>query len=307
MFDFEEKTILSDYRKVFNNHPKQEIIDMDEMLRKKLECFIIPLEKLLKETGFTVSPSRESRFSIIYIKKGRGEKIVGNVPVLIKNRTLIIVPSRIASSSVYKGKDIKGYHMSFTLDCFLKMPFLSDQFITMNLFNSIQAAYYYADLKEGKILDGIFDMLLCELHQRKKNREFLIAGKILELTILCDRVCRVEGKQTNNSHPPLVVQFINLIQEYYKVYHSVTFYANKLFVHPNSLNAVTKRYLGQTAKTTIDSKLLSEAEYLLQKTNLSVKEIAYETGFKSATYFFRFFKKYNGSSPAVYRQKHLNL
>jgi AraC family transcriptional regulator, transcriptional activator of pobA len=74
-------------------------------------------------------------------------------------------------------------------------------------------------------------------------------------------------------------------------------------VHPNQLNANTKKFLGQSAKTTIDKMLLQEAEYLLLQTAFSVKEIAYELGFQSASHFFRFFKKNKGTSPALYRRQ----
>jgi hypothetical protein len=108
------------------------------------------------------------------------------------------------------------------------------------------------------------------LNNHKKNRDLLIAGKLLELIIQCDRIFTTEKQLLNSSHPPLVVQFVSLIHEHYKQHHSAGDYAKKLNVHPNSLYATTKLHLGQSAKATIDSKLLSESNYLLGQTTLSV-------------------------------------
>jgi AraC-like DNA-binding protein len=103
------------------------------------------------------------------------------------------------------------------------------------------------------------------------------------------------------------VQFVDLIQQHYKEQHSTSYYAKLLNIHPNVLNSICKRHLDQSAKQTIDAKLIREAEDLLFHTSLTVKEIAYELGFASVSHFFRFFKRHTGSAPQALRQKHLNL
>ena len=45
-----------------------------------------------------------------------------------------------------------------------------------------------------------------------------------------------------------------------------------------------------------------EAKNLLYHTSMSVKEIAFQLGFQSASHFFRFFKKHTGMSPLGYRK-----
>ncbi len=43
---------------------------------------------------------------------------------------------------------------------------------------------------------------------------------------------------------------------------------------------------------------------LLISTDHSIKEIAYISGFSDPTNFFKYFKKFAGSSPEVFRQAH---
>ena len=300
MLEFDEKNILAEFNKAFKGHLKNKIVDLDERVGKKLDSFIMRLEKVAQDTALEIPPHQQSRFTIIYITKGKGEKVIGASTVPVKNNTVLIIPSNVASSSVYK-RGLKGYCLSINFGCFFQKSFPWELVLKMQLFDPGITPYFYPDTKTGKLIEQIFETILFEVHNTKKNKEFLIAGKILELLILCDRMLKAEKRHLANHQSPLVVRFISLIQEHYKKHHSVSFYAEKLHVHPNWLNATVRKSLRQSAKATIDLKLISESKYLLHLTNLSVKQIAYELGFESASNFFRFFKRHTGNSPLEYR------
>jgi AraC-like DNA-binding protein len=302
MLNFEEKIILQDYKKALKGYYKDKVIDLDKGLDKKLDCFLIRVEKILSELGTDIPPYQQSKYTILYIVKGNGKKMIGTVIVPVKDRTLMVIQSRTINSSHYK-KVSRGYNLSFNLKFFLQEQFPKHHLVKMNLFNPGLMPYSYPNASMGKYLTEIFETILNELEHYRKNREDLIALKTLELIILCDRQFKIEKKFVTEYHPPLLVQYIDLIQEQFKNHHSTSYYAKKLHVHPNSLNATSKRYLGQTAKTIVDEKLLLESKYLLHQTTLSVKEIAYELGFNSPSNFFRFFKRHAGQSPARFRHK----
>lgn len=81
------------------------------------------------------------------------------------------------------------------------------------------------------------------------------------------------------------------------------YYADKLGVHPNYLNAVVKRITKQTASQIIQRQLIVMAKLLLLQTPLSIKEIAYLLGFTKPTHFVAFFKKHTGKTPVSYRRR----
>ena len=85
--------------------------------------------------------------------------------------------------------------------------------------------------------------------------------------------------------------------------HSTAYYAEKLSVHPNHLNAVVKRITGITALNHIHNHLLSLSKSYLAQTDWSVKEVAYNLHFESPNSFSSFFKKNSGCTPLEYRQK----
>jgi AraC-like DNA-binding protein len=81
------------------------------------------------------------------------------------------------------------------------------------------------------------------------------------------------------------------------------FYADKLNVHPNHLNAVVKRITGNTATHLIQNQILIHAKSLLLQTDLSIKEIAYRLQFSEPTHFNAFFKKFTHQTPQQFRDK----
>ena len=84
--------------------------------------------------------------------------------------------------------------------------------------------------------------------------------------------------------------------------HSTSYYAQKLSVHPNHLNAVVKGITGITALNHIHNHLLALAKSYLAQTDKSVKEIAYALYFDSPNNFSSFFKKKAELTPIQYRE-----
>ena len=78
-------------------------------------------------------------------------------------------------------------------------------------------------------------------------------------------------------------------------------------VSRSKLDRDFKRITGITVHQFLDTCRLNHAKYLLQhRSALSVVEIAQACGFTSENYFFPFFKKHTGMTPAEYRQEQYN-
>ncbi len=64
-----------------------------------------------------------------------------------------------------------------------------------------------------------------------------------------------------------------------------------------------KRHLGHTIQAEIENVRLARIQSLLENPTLSIKEIAFETGFRHASYLTAFFRKKKGMSPTDYRKR----
>jgi len=301
----EDKVILEEYRKAFRSFQRDsKIKDLNKEVATKFDWVILRLNEIITTLGQVATAFRHSKFTIVYVSKGEGEKTIGTLKVPIKGRTLMIVPAQTLSATTY-SENVTGYHLSFNLDFFLKEYFPRHRLLQLNLFKQGTIPFAYLNPHTGKQLSHIFEVILDEKQHQRRNKQELIMLKILELILMCDRQLKMDKEPHKDYNQPLMIQYIELIQQYYKTQHSTSFYAKMLHIHPNSLNAASKRYLRQSAKELISTKLLNEAKYLIQLTNFSVKEIAFELGFQSPSNFFRFFKRYSGYSPAGYRIKYL--
>ncbi len=83
--------------------------------------------------------------------------------------------------------------------------------------------------------------------------------------------------------------------------HKVQYYANKLSIHPNHLNAVVKRITNHSASDLIYKHMLSLAKSRLKNTSASVKEIAFQLHYNYPNHFTNFFKKQTGLTPNQFR------
>jgi len=72
--------------------------------------------------------------------------------------------------------------------------------------------------------------------------------------------------------------------------------------NPFRIHDLTKGKLEQSIQKWIHEKILLEAKRNIIFTNQSIKEIAYNTGFKDPNYFYRFFKLHTEKTPAEFRE-----
>jgi len=77
-------------------------------------------------------------------------------------------------------------------------------------------------------------------------------------------------------------------------------YAEILHKSPKTLSNLFKKIGSKSPSQYIKDRKMLEARRLLTYTDMTVSEIGYELGFLDVQSFSRFFKKFQGVSPAEY-------
>ncbi|MBO9592244.1 MAG: AraC family transcriptional regulator [Niabella sp.] len=110
----------------------------------------------------------------------------------------------------------------------------------------------------------------------------------------------INDKLLTDTHP-VIVDFLDLINQHYLSQKMPGWYANQLCVTTTYLNVLCKKYLNAKATDMIHQRVLKEAKSSLKFSEKAIKEIAYDLGFENLSGFSAFFKKKTGFSPREYR------
>jgi AraC family transcriptional activator of pobA len=299
-----DSEILDAYKEVFQRFAKDGVIDMDRRLKHKFSYQIHRLENVIPRLNGVVPPNRQSMYYITFFRRVSGQKSVGMYNFPITNNTLLLVPQRVIHSTLYESLQCSGYVLNFNIDFFLNNAFPKNLVAEKKVFKLSLKPYLAVSASQRKQLEPIFETILQENAAAQLEKNQMIAIKILELLILCDRMfTEVEEVGKANIYHPTVEKFNSLIEENFAKQRAVNFYANALNVHPGHLNYLMKKHNGLNAKQTIDNRIVMEAQSLLSATSYSVKEIADQIGFSDANHFSSFFTRMTKIPPTAYRAK----
>lgn len=112
----------------------------------------------------------------------------------------------------------------------------------------------------------------------------------------------VRESKVENATSHLVKNAMRLIQEQYTMPIPVKRLASELGVTPEYLSRIFKSAIGKTPMEFILSCRIEHAQFLLTQSDIPIGDIAAACGFEDFNYFSRFFKKWRGMPPSVYRK-----
>ncbi|GGD51513.1 AraC family transcriptional regulator [Paenibacillus nasutitermitis] len=150
----------------------------------------------------------------------------------------------------------------------------------------------------------VFERLIEEFNEPEgyfRYRMSLILGGMLEL--IADEL-RQSSNEFNVPVPFLTFRkIVNYLDETYAQNVRKEAIERSLERKYEYICQVFKKYAGITIVTYIQQLRIQRAKYLLANSVASLQEIAAEVGFEDPFYFSRVFKKIEGISPTVYRER----
>ena len=108
-------------------------------------------------------------------------------------------------------------------------------------------------------------------------------------------------KGTPSPLPPLLTNAMHTVQARFSENLTLTELAAAAFVTPNYLGGLFRKWTGYTFPAYLNTVRIRHACNLLSTTRLSVKEIAFATGYRSVEHFCYTFKKIMQFSPQAFR------
>jgi len=155
-------------------------------------------------------------------------------------------------------------------------------------------------------LSRLFHELLDWLQQAPVGYHQVIAGITLQMLGLIHAMAMDKAVSTSNTNR-LVEEAKFLFRENIQEPDKIEDILKRLPVSYSKLRKDFKSITGLSPNQYQLNLRLDKVKELLANTSLSISEIAYQTGFESASYLSKIFKIKTGSSPKTYRQNFMSL
>ena len=148
-----------------------------------------------------------------------------------------------------------------------------------------------------------FDIIVTELGGDLPGRETIVEAQLRFLLVLLWRYS-YRPRETQAADPAqtlLLRRYRQLVEVHFRSRWKVAAYARELGTTPDRLHNITTNVLGRTPLQLIHQRLQHEAHTLLEKSNMTIAQVAYHLNFHSAAQFSQFFFKQQSMPPGRYR------
>ncbi|SCY75340.1 AraC-type DNA-binding protein [Flavobacterium anhuiense] len=175
------------------------------------------------------------------------------------------------------------------------------------LFNNVfETPMIGLDNNESDLFCRIIKELKNELYKDDYWTEEMLRTKLKELIITASRSWLERSPDNGQAvikEDEVSRKFSQLVEIKYNKLHSVSQYAELLYISPKTLNRKIVHEKGISPNIIIKNRIMLQAKRLLANTDLTVKEISAQLGYDDQSYFVRFFRIQTGKSPIEFRKQ----
>jgi AraC family transcriptional regulator, transcriptional activator of pobA len=248
-------------------------------------------------------PHKHSFYHLVYFSKGSGSHSIDFVQFPVEaGQMYFMIPGQVHSWDFKTAPD--GYIVNFSeqyINALVANPRYTDQF---SFFSGIASEQVVAIPNEDRErIVQCLETIVTEGNTARPLSDDFARTALVQLLILVSRYTGNSKTGQQNYNTVLLRNFQKLIDQHYKEKKLTKEYAALLYVTPNHLNALSKDITGHSAGELIRDRILLEAKRLLVNATMSITEIAAALNFADNSYFSKFFKKYEGVTPEIFRKQ----
>lgn len=297
---------IKQYNQVFELYQ-----DLGISIDQKAEFSIHSLLELHSQIPYKSPVFRANYYSFIFVKDGRGNYTTDEHTFHYSDNTVYFTnPGHLKGFEFVELSDAYLITLSESFlkrnvhkDVFKEFPFLLAETIPPQTFTP-------GDFVE---IRQLYTQILKE-YQGDSPFKYQIIGNLFVVLLLklkqnfwADYYPLEEG----NRNSQIVKTFKRQLEEHYlelsngeteKPFH-VKDYAAAQSLSTSYFNQVIKSKTGKPTSVWIAEKSLGLAQALLKNSSLSIKELAYQLGYRETAHFSNFFRKHTGLSPSQYRMR----
>jgi len=148
-----------------------------------------------------------------------------------------------------------------------------------------------------------FDLIVRELHRPRNGSWNMVLAQVRSVLVFLWRLSGIEemAVQTQGEASRILQRFRQLVEMHFRERWQIGEYADALGISHDRLHDICRRELGKTPIQLVHERVLHEARLRLERSVLTVEQVANTLGFRDVSHFSRFFKAKSGLPPATYR------
>lgn len=249
-------------------------------------------------------PYRRGFYQITLIQNfGKSKVVINDKKIELSNDVIFFVrPDQILSW--VRDSSVQGYMLYFKDDFInLSSPPLDSSFV---FFNPYSKNIIEPKIEEVNTFRKYFSILYNE-----QNESVMPYGRSIlkhQLSVLLYKCQELYDRYIlNNSSAKeerLAITYKRYVDDHYQEIKKIGEYAQLMNISANYLSQIIKEQTGDSAKSILDKRIILEAKNMIQYTDMTVSEIAYNLGYNEPTHFSRLFRRYVQKSPKEYRLQH---
>jgi hypothetical protein len=234
-------------------------------------------EENAKTVSLKQAPFRHEFYAIALKNSGDNTEVNGR---FLESNLFFNSPYQIITWDI--KPDWQGWYIIFDREFLGLNPSWQNFIIDFSFFRLDTVSPIDLPKENAELANNIFQQIFDEYHSVKTDK-FLFIQCFTHLLLLITKryfdnaaMNRNDNQDNRTADILLVSRFQSLVEtlmtneDANPEIRYPSFYADKLTVHPNHLNAVVKRITGKTATKIIQNQLISSAKSLLKQTDLSV-------------------------------------
>ena len=249
-------------------------------------------------------PHKHSFYHLVYFSEGTGNHSIDFVHFPVNpGQIYFMIPGQVHTWD-FKNQP-NGFIVNFSekyINALIANPRYLDQFTFFSGIAKEQVKQIPGDAQNEIV--QILETITREGNSKEELKDDLVRAALIQLFILISRFTKSDRAIKDNNYNSLLLRnFQKLIDQHYKHKKLTKEYAELLYITPNHLNALSKDVTGRSAGELIRDRVILEAKRLLINAEMTIAEIAIDLDFLDNSYFSKFFKKYVGVTPEVFRKQ----
>lgn len=255
------------------------------------------------------SASGENHWRGILLTDGAGTIETGDEIIPIAAPCLAWIPWRPGRSLRINAGSV-GYHISLGEEALAGVIGNNPESIDLRLLIDRRIiATIEAEPEMVGDAEHAFDLIVRELHRPRHGSRNMVQAQVRTILILLWRQSGIEevAMRTKGEASRILQRFRQLLEMNFRDRWTVGAYAQALQISHDRLHDICRRELGKTPIQLIHERVIHEARMRLERSVLTVDQVAGSIGFRDVGQFSRFFKSKVGLPPAAYRKASTNV